>query len=124
MRAALKVGAAVQAAVERFVTVGETIADENVDIQPEMYDACHEARAAGKNIGNLVRNRYLYQELWLSSKCAFLCCDILLGCSLTLLACASICCCFKVFVRIEARSITKLDFLISICFPTCFLVDL
>ncbi len=41
-------GSAVQSAVERFVTVGETIADENPDIQPEMYDACHEARTAGE----------------------------------------------------------------------------
>lgn len=29
------------------MAVGETIADENADIQPEMYDACHEARLAG-----------------------------------------------------------------------------
>ncbi|KIH59731.1 hypothetical protein ANCDUO_10029 [Ancylostoma duodenale] len=47
IRAALKVGSAVEAAIERFVAVGETIADENPDIQPEMYDACHEARLAG-----------------------------------------------------------------------------
>lgn len=43
----LKIGTAVEAAVERFVAVGETIADENPDIQPELYDACHEARIAG-----------------------------------------------------------------------------
>lgn len=43
----MKIGSAVEAAIERFVAVGETIADENVDIQPEMYDACHEARLAG-----------------------------------------------------------------------------
>ncbi|XP_003373568.1 conserved hypothetical protein [Trichinella spiralis] len=42
------VGFCVQAAVERFVTVGESIADEHVEIQPEMYDACQEARSAGK----------------------------------------------------------------------------
>ena len=41
-------GSAVEAAIERFVAVGETIADENPDIQPEMYDACHEARIAGQ----------------------------------------------------------------------------
>ncbi|CAK5113131.1 unnamed protein product [Meloidogyne enterolobii] len=40
LRAALKIGTAVEAAVERFVAVGETIADENPDIQPELYDAC------------------------------------------------------------------------------------
>ncbi|CAJ0961572.1 unnamed protein product, partial [Mesorhabditis belari] len=53
IRAALKVGSAVEAAIERFVAVGETIADENPDIQPEMYDACHEARMAGASIANL-----------------------------------------------------------------------
>uniref|UniRef100_A0A0M3HP66 Alpha-catulin n=1 Tax=Ascaris lumbricoides TaxID=6252 RepID=A0A0M3HP66_ASCLU len=53
LRAALKVGSAVEAAIERFVAVGETIADENADIQPEMYDACHEARLAGASIANL-----------------------------------------------------------------------
>ncbi|KAI1695697.1 vinculin family domain-containing protein [Ditylenchus destructor] len=46
LRAALKIGSTVKAAVERFVVVGETIADENPDIQPEMYDACQEARSA------------------------------------------------------------------------------
>lgn len=46
----VQIGGAVQAAVERFVVVGETIADENPDIQPEMYDACHEARLAGMHI--------------------------------------------------------------------------
>ncbi|VDM59343.1 unnamed protein product [Angiostrongylus costaricensis] len=53
IRSALKVGSAVEAAIERFVAVGETIADENPDIQPEMYDACHEARLAGTSIANL-----------------------------------------------------------------------
>ncbi|TKR96650.1 hypothetical protein L596_010642 [Steinernema carpocapsae] len=52
IRSALKVGSAVEAAIERFVAVGETIADENSDIQPEMYDACHEARLAGSAIAN------------------------------------------------------------------------
>jgi hypothetical protein len=33
--------------VERFVVVGESIADENPEIQPEMYNACEEARIAG-----------------------------------------------------------------------------
>uniref|UniRef100_A0A0N4Z1P6 Alpha-catulin n=1 Tax=Parastrongyloides trichosuri TaxID=131310 RepID=A0A0N4Z1P6_PARTI len=53
IRGALKVGSAVEAAIERFVSVGETIADENPDIQPEMYDACREARYAGSSIANL-----------------------------------------------------------------------
>uniref|UniRef100_A0A915I097 Alpha-catulin n=1 Tax=Romanomermis culicivorax TaxID=13658 RepID=A0A915I097_ROMCU len=52
-RALMKVGSAVQAAVERFVTVGESIADENPEIQPEMYDACQEARSAGASISTL-----------------------------------------------------------------------
>ncbi|VDN30179.1 unnamed protein product [Gongylonema pulchrum] len=47
LRSALKIGSSVEAAIERFVAVGETIADENPEIQPEMYDACHEARLAG-----------------------------------------------------------------------------
>lgn len=42
-------GQAVNLAVERFVTVGETIADDNPDIKQDMYDACKEARAAGEN---------------------------------------------------------------------------
>ncbi|GMR53086.1 hypothetical protein PMAYCL1PPCAC_23281 [Pristionchus mayeri] len=53
IRAALKVGTAVESAIERFVAVGETIADENPDVQPEMYDACHEARLAGASMSNL-----------------------------------------------------------------------
>uniref|UniRef100_A0A1I8EJQ9 Alpha-catulin n=1 Tax=Wuchereria bancrofti TaxID=6293 RepID=A0A1I8EJQ9_WUCBA len=54
VRSALKIGSAVEAAIERFVVVGETIADENPDVQPEMYDACHEARLAGRaSIANL-----------------------------------------------------------------------
>jgi hypothetical protein len=53
LRAAMKIGTAVEAAVERFVVVGETIADENPDIQPEMYDACQNARIAGSSIANL-----------------------------------------------------------------------
>uniref|UniRef100_A0A182WDQ8 Alpha-catulin n=1 Tax=Anopheles minimus TaxID=112268 RepID=A0A182WDQ8_9DIPT len=48
MRAIGRVGQAVNLAVERFVTVGETIADDNPEIKQDMYDACKEARAAGK----------------------------------------------------------------------------
>jgi hypothetical protein len=43
-----RVGQAVNLAVERFVTVGETIADDNLEIKEDMYEACKEARAAGK----------------------------------------------------------------------------
>ena len=39
--------------MERFATVGETVADENPDIQAEMYDACSEARLAGSSIANI-----------------------------------------------------------------------
>lgn len=49
LRAIGRVGQAVNLAVERFVTVGETIADDNPDIKQDMYDACKEARAAGED---------------------------------------------------------------------------
>ena len=48
LRAIGRVGQGVNLAVERFVTVGETIADDNTDIKQDMYDACKEARAAGE----------------------------------------------------------------------------
>lgn len=47
IRAVARVGQAVNLAVERFVTVGETIADDNPEIKTDMYQACKEARAAG-----------------------------------------------------------------------------
>lgn len=47
VRAVARVGQAVNLAVERFVTVGETIADDNPEIKTDMYDACKEARTAG-----------------------------------------------------------------------------
>ncbi|EFN89035.1 Alpha-catulin [Harpegnathos saltator] len=47
LRAVARVGQAVNLAVERFVTVGETIADDNPDIKQDMYEACKEARVAG-----------------------------------------------------------------------------
>lgn len=43
-----RVGAAVACAVERFVAVGETIADDNPDVRHSMVLACKEARSAGK----------------------------------------------------------------------------
>lgn len=48
LRAIGRVGQGVNLAVERFVTVGEAIADDNHDIKQDMYDACKEARAAGE----------------------------------------------------------------------------
>ena len=50
LRAVARVGQAVNLAVERFVTVGETIADDNPEIKQGMYEACKEARVAGKII--------------------------------------------------------------------------
>ncbi|XP_066937162.1 alpha-catulin isoform X9 [Macrobrachium rosenbergii] len=52
-RALCRVGAAVNVAVDRFVTVGETIADDNPEIKVDMYEACKEARAAGLAIEKL-----------------------------------------------------------------------
>jgi hypothetical protein len=45
----------VNLAVERFVTVGETIADDNPEIKEDMYEACKEARAAGKFLCELTQ---------------------------------------------------------------------
>ncbi|XP_060520875.1 alpha-catulin isoform X2 [Cylas formicarius] len=45
--AVARVGQAVNLAVERFVTVGETIADDYSEVRQGMYDACKEARQAG-----------------------------------------------------------------------------
>ncbi|KAK2143373.1 hypothetical protein LSH36_848g00063 [Paralvinella palmiformis] len=50
LRALVRVGQAVNLAVERFVTVGEAIADENPEIRDDMSEACREARLAGVNI--------------------------------------------------------------------------
>ncbi|KAL3854374.1 hypothetical protein ACJMK2_013646, partial [Sinanodonta woodiana] len=52
-RALMRVGEAVSYAVERFVTVGESIADENPDIREDMCEACWEARQAGTSIHRL-----------------------------------------------------------------------
>ncbi|XP_076681008.1 alpha-catenin related isoform X2 [Andrena cerasifolii] len=53
LRAVARVGQAVNLAVERFVTVGETIADDNPEMKEEMYEACKEARVAGSAIEKL-----------------------------------------------------------------------
>ncbi|EZA48370.1 Alpha-catulin [Ooceraea biroi] len=52
LRAVARVGQAVNLAVERFVTVGETIADDNPEIKQDMYEACKEARLAGEYISD------------------------------------------------------------------------
>lgn len=54
IRAVARVGQAVNLAVERFVTIGETIADDNPEIKTEMYQACKEARAAGQHFAHLL----------------------------------------------------------------------
>ena len=46
--AVARVGQAVNVAVERFVTVGEAIADDYPEVRQGMYEACKEARQAGK----------------------------------------------------------------------------
>lgn len=51
--AVARVGQAVNLAVERFVTVGETIADEQPDVKQGMWEACREARHAGHAIERL-----------------------------------------------------------------------
>ncbi|XP_033207720.1 alpha-catulin isoform X2 [Belonocnema kinseyi] len=53
LRAVARVGQAVNLAVERFVTIGETIADDNPEIKQGMYEACKEARVAGSAIEKL-----------------------------------------------------------------------
>lgn len=39
---------AVSSAVDRFVSVGQSLAEENVDIKADMCLACHDARMAGR----------------------------------------------------------------------------
>ncbi|RUS91163.1 hypothetical protein EGW08_001076, partial [Elysia chlorotica] len=48
-----KVGQAVSSAVDRFVSVGQSIAEENLDIKADMCLACHDARLAGATIHRL-----------------------------------------------------------------------
>ena len=47
LTALVRVGQAVNLAVERFVAVGEAIARDNPEIQRDMCDACRDARTAG-----------------------------------------------------------------------------
>ncbi|XP_038072422.1 alpha-catulin-like isoform X2 [Patiria miniata] len=53
-----RVGQAVNLAIERFVSVGEAIGDNNADIKEDMFDACREARLAGENIAKLTDMTY------------------------------------------------------------------
>jgi len=52
--AVARVGQGVNFAIERFVTVGETIADDYQEIRQGMYEACKEARQAGKLLRSLI----------------------------------------------------------------------
>ncbi|KAH8252569.1 hypothetical protein KR032_000649, partial [Drosophila birchii] len=47
------IGHLLNIAVERFITIGEIIAEENIDIKGDMYEAAKEARDAGKSIEHL-----------------------------------------------------------------------
>lgn len=62
LRAIGRVGQAVSLAVERFVTVGETIADDNPEIRQDMYDACKDARAAGNHPENNDKKKGFYSQ--------------------------------------------------------------
>ncbi|XP_018426069.1 PREDICTED: alpha-catulin isoform X2 [Nanorana parkeri] len=53
LQAIQRVGQAVNQAVARFVTVGETIANENLELKEEMGFACSEAKRAGETIAQL-----------------------------------------------------------------------
>ncbi|XP_031632491.1 alpha-catulin isoform X2 [Contarinia nasturtii] len=48
-----RIGQSVNLAVERFVTVGETIADDSDQIKKDMFDACKDARQAALSIERL-----------------------------------------------------------------------
>ncbi|XP_070066624.1 alpha-catulin isoform X1 [Drosophila virilis] len=47
------IGHTLSISVERFITIGEIIAEENTDIKVDMYEAAREARDAGKSIEQL-----------------------------------------------------------------------
>ncbi|KAJ6646037.1 Alpha-catulin [Pseudolycoriella hygida] len=67
LRAIGRVGQAVSLAVERFVTVGETIADDNPEIRQDMYDACKEARAADSiDVANEITKIFSTPDIYLN----------------------------------------------------------
>ncbi|XP_035660712.1 alpha-catulin-like isoform X2 [Branchiostoma floridae] len=69
-RAVQRVGEAVSFAVDRFVTVGQAIGDQNKEIKQEMYDACLEARTAGDSIATITNVQYIHgdEELLFNDK--------------------------------------------------------
>ncbi|GIY11750.1 alpha-catulin [Caerostris darwini] len=46
LNAIVRCGQAVHLSIERFVTLGEAMADDNAEIKVDMYEACRDARAA------------------------------------------------------------------------------
>ena len=54
LRILVQVGQVVNQAVGNFVSVGESIADENPEIKNEMCEACQEARQAGELSANAI----------------------------------------------------------------------
>ncbi|CAF4140231.1 unnamed protein product [Rotaria sordida] len=58
LHAISRVGDAVHMAVERFVSVGESIANENPEIKSDLTDACREARSAGETIKRITCIEY------------------------------------------------------------------
>jgi len=58
IKAIYHIGQAVNMAVEKFMTIAETIADDNPEIKTDMHEACKDARDAGKyNLGILKNSR-------------------------------------------------------------------
>ncbi|CAF1399310.1 unnamed protein product [Adineta steineri] len=53
-----RVGEAVHMAVERFVSVGESIGNENPEIKSDLIDACREARTSGEAIKRITCVEY------------------------------------------------------------------
>jgi hypothetical protein len=58
LQAVHRVGEAVHMAVERFVSVGESIGNENPEIKSDLIDACREARLAGEAIKRITCIEY------------------------------------------------------------------
>ncbi|KAJ8320926.1 hypothetical protein KUTeg_002513 [Tegillarca granosa] len=62
IKALVRVGQTVSLAVERFVCVGQSIAEENEEIRTDMCEACQEARMAGESIQKLTSTDYLTSQ--------------------------------------------------------------
>ncbi|XP_076372930.1 alpha-catulin-like [Tachypleus tridentatus] len=53
----LRVGQTINVAVERFVTIGECVAEDNPEIKVDMYEACKDARAAATTLEQLCESQ-------------------------------------------------------------------